>query len=65
MFLFIFHDPFVIFTGHDIDLNAELLGAMEGTYNEPYMEATLYCYGMMEELIDEKYLEKEIAYKDL
>lgn len=37
-----------------------LRGAMEGANNEPYMEATLYCYRMMKELIDEKYPETEI-----
>lgn len=36
-----------------------LRGAMEGADNEPYMEATLYCYRMMKELIDEKYPETE------
>ena len=34
-------------------------GAMEGADNVPYMEAALYCYRMMKELIDEKYPETE------
>ena len=34
-------------------------GAMEGADNVPYMEAALYCYRMMKELIDEKYPKTE------
>lgn len=36
-----------------------LRGAMDGADNRSYMEATLYCYKIMKELIDEKYPETE------
>ena len=36
-----------------------LRGAMDGADNRSYMDATLYCYKIMKELIDEKYSETE------
>lgn len=32
-----------------------LRGAMDGSDNRSYMEATLYCYKIMKELIEERY----------